>query len=269
MKAARTTEDQLERGTARLFYWVCGEGEPVVLLHGNFNDHHIWNGQISALSASFQVIAYDQRGYGRSSTPQEAFSALGDLVALLDHLQLEQVTLIGSSSGGALALDCALAYPRRVKRLILVGPSVSGRAYPLPMLWKGITNYRRVQSRGKAAAIEAMLQDVYWQYLFPSPAKPSAGTAIEDNVRNPDNFCRIPAKLTTSPKPGAWKQLHTLHLPVQILTGSRDHRYNRTTAALLQKKLPHARTVIMEDCGHLPFAEEPEAFNRLVLEELL
>jgi pimeloyl-ACP methyl ester carboxylesterase len=261
-------ESVLEIQQGHLFYRVCGQGEPLVLLHGNFHDHQIWSKQLVGLADHYQVIAYDQRGYGRSSTPQAAFSAVDDLIALIGHLKLEKVTLIGSSSGGALALDCALAYPGLVKRLILAAPSVSGRSYPLRMMWKGMANYRRRQTKGAEEAIEALIADPYWHYIFPAADKPEARTAVLTNIRNPDNFCRIPAKLTASPKPGAWNWLLQLTLPVSVVIGDRDHPYNRHTAEELVKRVPHARSTVFKNCGHLPFVEEPAAFNRLVLEEL-
>lgn len=262
-------ESVLEVRQGRLFYRACGQGEPVILLHGNFHDHQIWSKQFDELANHYQVIAYDQRGYGRSSTPQAAYSAVDDLAALLGHLKLEQVTLIGSSSGGALALDYALAYPARVKRLILAAPSVSGRAYPLRMLWKGMANYRRREMKGAAKAIEMLIADPYWRYIFPAADKPEERTAVLTNMQSPDNFCRIPAKLSVPPKPGAWNRLQQLALPVSIIIGDRDHPYNRQTAEELVKRLPHARSTVFRNCGHLPFVEEPAAFNRLVLEELV
>lgn len=261
-------ESVLEVRQGHLFYRVCGQGEPVVLLHGNFHDHHIWSKQFAGLADHCQVIAYDQRGYGRSSTPQAAYSAVDDLATLLGHLKLEQVTLIGSSSGGALALDYALAYPDSVKRLILAAPSVSGRTYPLRMLWKGMANYRRRQTKGAEEAIEALIADPYWHYVFPAADKLEARTAVLANMHKPDNFCRIPAKLTAPAKPGAWNRLQQLALPVSVVIGDRDHPYNRQTAEELVKRLPHARSTVFRNCGHLPFVEEPAAFNRLVLEEL-
>lgn len=261
-------ESVLEVKQGQLFYRVCGQGEPVVLLHGNFHDHQIWSKQFDELANHYHVIAYDQRGYGRSSTPQAAFSAVDDLIALLEHLKLEQVTLIGSSSGGALAIDCALAYPGLVKRLILAAPSVSGRAYPLRMMWKGMGNYRRRQTKGAEEAIEKLITDPYWHYIFPAADKPEAQTAVLTNMRNPDNFCRIPAQLSVSPKPGAWNRLQQLTLSVSVVIGDRDHPYNRQTVEELVKRVPHARSTVFPNCGHLPFVEEPAAFNQLVLEVL-
>ncbi|MGG4091571.1 alpha/beta fold hydrolase [Paenibacillus lautus] len=95
-------EGKLNVDDGRLYYAVSGKGDAVVLIHGNFNDHQIWNEQIDSFSAHYKLIRYDLRGYGLSSTPTSSFSNVDDLKALIDTLKLHNVTLVGSSMGAAL-----------------------------------------------------------------------------------------------------------------------------------------------------------------------
>lgn len=257
--------EYLDLQDGRLFYSISGTGKPIVLLHGNFNDHQIWSEQVNVLSAHYQVIHYDLRGYGHSSTPSTSFSNVEDLHSLINYLSLDHVTLIGSSSGGSIAVDFTLSYPQRVQDLILVSPSISGNRYPLSMTLQGIRNFIHVRWKGAEAAIESFITNRYWQYFFPDSSKNAAREAVLHNVRNTNNFCRFPPALSTTIKPYAIHRLHEIAVPTLVITSDHDHPYNRRTAEVVSQTIPKAEKYLFSRCGHLPFAEEPEQFNQVVL----
>lgn len=132
----------------RLFYSTKGEGEPLILIHGNFNDSRIWDYQVDCFADYYKVIWYDQRGYGKSDTPKSAFSHHEDLKALFDQLEIRKANIIGSSSGGSVAIDFALQYPKLVNKLILVAPSVNGCHYPLQVMFEAMKNIFCLKSKG-------------------------------------------------------------------------------------------------------------------------
>lgn len=112
----------LEHKNRKFYYEVHGEGEPLLYLHG-------WNGNISGfrknlvpdLTKNFQCIAFDLPGFGQSQSRDLSFDDLADSVqALLDHLKLKSVNLIGFCMGGTIALDYAMRFQSRVKKIILV-----------------------------------------------------------------------------------------------------------------------------------------------------
>lgn len=119
-------QDYLNLHDGKLFYTVSGNGDPILFIHGNFNDNQIWNEQIDFFSQKFKTIRYDLRGYGLSSKPGSAFSNVDDLKTLVDYLKLQNIVLVGSSMGGGVALDFTLAYPHLVETLVVVSPTVSG-----------------------------------------------------------------------------------------------------------------------------------------------
>ena len=106
----------------RIYYEVTGAGRPLVLCHGLGGNHAIWWRQIEAFAAEHQVITWDMRGFGNSTLhsgevgPQ---AARRDLLALLDHLGLDRVTVLGQSLGGYVALGFALEHPDRIETLVL------------------------------------------------------------------------------------------------------------------------------------------------------
>lgn len=123
---------------SNLFYSVKGQGEPLVFIHGNFNDSRIWSYQIDKFSKYYKVICYDLRGYGKSDTPTSSFSHFEDLKSLLDLLGIKKVIIVGSSLGGSVAIDFALQYPEYVKSLVLAAPAINGYRYPLRLMIEAI-----------------------------------------------------------------------------------------------------------------------------------
>ena len=116
----------------KMFYDVRGEGEAVVFIHGGFPsiDMHLraqtggeWTWEMD-FTTNFQFVAYDRRGCWRSSCPDSGYNLPNqarDLAGLLDHLEVEEANVIGSSAGGPIAILFAATYPERVKTLVLAG----------------------------------------------------------------------------------------------------------------------------------------------------
>lgn len=265
-------QDYVDVDDGRIFYSVSGtglgKGSPIVLLHGNFNDHQIWNEQVGSLSTHYKIIRYDLRGYGLSSTPTSPFSNVHDLMALADSLKLHHMTLVGSSLGGGVAVDFTLTYPHLVQALILVSPSIHGNHYPMNMMWQGIRNYFNVRLKGREQAIKSFITNPYWQYFFPSVDRPEVREKVLLNVRNTHNFCRFSPSLATAIKPHAIHRLSEITIPTLIIISDQDHPFNIKTAETLHQNIRQSSKIIKKNCGHLPFIEVPQEFNQTVLDFL-
>jgi len=85
--------------------------EAVVLIHDRIADSLVWDGVWPAFCKRFHTIRYDRRGYGRSPATTEIYTESDDLFSLLRHLQIKRAMLVGSSHGGALAINFALEHP--------------------------------------------------------------------------------------------------------------------------------------------------------------
>ena len=104
-------------------YQVQGSGEPLLLIGGLGADMFLWFRQIPELSRHFQVIAFDSRGSGESSKPDEPYSIemfAADTAGLLQALGIERTHILGASLGGLIAQEFALAYPHMVNKQVLV-----------------------------------------------------------------------------------------------------------------------------------------------------
>ena len=122
----------------RLCYQFTGIGPPLVLLHGFTLDLRMWEAQVAAFAPYYRVLRYDLRGFGGSALPgTTTYNHADDLCALLDHLGIATAAIIGLSMGGEVALDFALAYPERVRALVLADAMIGG--YPWSAAWQAAT----------------------------------------------------------------------------------------------------------------------------------
>ena len=141
---------RVEIDGVNLAYKVQGDGPPLVLLHSHFYTMRLWQPWVDALSADFTVIRYDLTSHGLTGPdPSGDYSrARGTrlLAGLLDHLGIEQASVAGSSTGGALAWYFAAYYPQRVDRLILINapgmPRITNKYMEKPLPdWMGHVFY--------------------------------------------------------------------------------------------------------------------------------
>jgi len=107
-----------------MYYEIHGDGEPVVLLHGAFMTiTSNWDGWIDELSKTRQVIAVEMQGHGRTADVKRDITyenLADDVAALLDYLKIPQADLIGYSMGGAVAMQCAIRHPDKVRRAVII-----------------------------------------------------------------------------------------------------------------------------------------------------
>lgn len=120
-----------EHDGCQLHYEDYGRGMPVVLVHGLGSSIRDWEYQIPALAGRYRVVALDVRGHGRSDKPRERYSIATfseDLVALIDHLGLVDVHLVGISMGGMIGFQLAVDHPELLRSLTIVnsGPGSEG-----------------------------------------------------------------------------------------------------------------------------------------------
>jgi pimeloyl-ACP methyl ester carboxylesterase len=126
MKTAHTVGQTAAINGMEMYYEICGQGEPLLLLHGFTGSSFDWQPFINPLAEQYRLVMPDLRGHGRSTNPSMAFthrqSAL-DALALLDHLRIERCRAIGVSAGGNTLLHMATQQPPRLASMVLVSAS--------------------------------------------------------------------------------------------------------------------------------------------------
>lgn len=219
------------------FYIERGQGEPLLLLHGNGESHDYFQHQIGEFSKYYHVYALDTRGHGKTPRGQAPFTIrrfAEDLLDFMDEREIGKASLLGFSDGGNIAMVFAMARPDRVDRLILNGANLNAKGV------KGTTQIpieigyriaRRFSAKSEGAKRHAEL----------------LGLMVHDPNVAVEELSQIKAK--------------TL-----VIAGTRDV-IKKGHTELIAKSIPGAELAWIPGT-HFVAAENPEAFNRRVLEFL-
>ncbi len=232
---------------------AAGAGPAVVLLHGLGLDSSIWDVQLDALAGRQHVLAMDQRGHGHSSPADAPYARHDDVISVLDELGIAQAALVGSSMGGEVALDTALAFPARVRSLVLFSPSLGG--YDWSPAWRDSIRAIRVLARADGA--EAAKQAWFEHPLFAAVrAHEAARARLHDGILA-DSGRRWRERDPAVPlDPPAAMRLAEVRCPTTILVGEDDLADFHTIADALCAGIAHARFHGLVG-GHLPMLESP------------
>lgn len=123
-QVASTSSGYVDINSVKLYYEITGEGEPLLLLHGGLGGSEHFEAVLPDLSKAFKVITVDRRGHGRSHDNAEPYSYAGmadEMNAVLDHFEMDSVSIIGFSDGGVVGYHLASTYPEKVRKLVAVG----------------------------------------------------------------------------------------------------------------------------------------------------
>lgn len=242
-----------------IFYEVFGAGFPIVLIHDGLAHSAVWDAQVANLASDYLVIRYDRRGYGRSDQPAGPYSDVADLDTLINHLGIQRAILVGSSSGGGLAINYTLAHPERVEALVLVGAVVDGLGYSFHFMRRAYSNY----SLDEDTNLDNWVNDPY----AVAPGNDDARSRLEAILRAfPQNLSFEKGRLAQRPEKPALARLAEICAPTLIVVGDRDIPDVHVHAGAIQAGILGARLVVLDGAGHLPYLERPERFNRTVRE---
>jgi pimeloyl-ACP methyl ester carboxylesterase len=244
-------------------YWEAtapaDTADALVLCHGLGGNHASWFQQVAHFSASFRVVTWDQRGFGRSTRRTGEIGprpAVGDLVAVLDSLGIERAHVVGQSMGGWCALGLALSSPERVRSLVLCDtlggistPEISDllvrtarfEAPPDPPLAGVHPAIEGLDQRDFALAV------LYQQLTSFGPAPDTAEVAGH--------------LMTTTWEPQA---VAALALPVLFLVGERDQLFPPPVIEAVAALVPDAEYAVVPGAAHSPYFEDATAWNELV-----
>ncbi|MCM2392175.1 alpha/beta fold hydrolase [Streptomyces albipurpureus] len=251
----------------RLAHDIAGEGPAVVLLHGGLLDLTVWDEEFEVLAADYQVIRYDARGHGRSSSVTGDWSPAEDLHALLSHLCVERARLVGASLGARTALDFALLYPELTESLVLAAPGISGRPFVDPYVIQRTAAQVKAVTRadgGELFVEEFLRLWVDGPHRLPEEVEPALRgrmrTTVAANVRAHSGGLG-----TGRPREvGAAGRLHEISVPVLALLGDLDSSDIEGNVEALADAVPHTRVARLSGAGHMVNLEAPEAFLKEV-----
>jgi pimeloyl-ACP methyl ester carboxylesterase len=241
----------IEINDIKIYYETYGEGEPLLLLHGNGGSIENFIKQIPGFSKYFKVIAIDSRAQGRSTdSDKEITYALmaSDMAVLIDKLNLGSVNIVGWSDGGIIGLELAYAYPDKVKKLIAVGANFSSKNFMAP------GDHIRMDAKDTLVIRSRKLAQKYkntLERLSPDPESiPEIRRKLKALMEKYPNF--------------TVKQLGTIKTPTLVVVGDHDIISLDHTVSLFAS-LPHAQLFVVPGATHIVPVEQPELFNNVIL----
>lgn len=247
-----------------IYYEILGVGEPVVLLNGVMMTTQSWVLQSSQMRKRYRCVLHDFRGQLMSEKPDgpwEMADHAEDLLALLDHLEIDDAHLIGTSYGGEVALIFASSHPDRVRSLSVVS-SVSEVA---PETDRIVASWAR-------AALEA--PDDLYRISVPtifSPAfvtgNPEVIAQGEARIRScpREFFTGLAALIETFRKLDVTAELQRITCPTLVLSGEKDVVKPLRLSRLMAEEIPGAEFLVIPDAGHAVILERPEEVNTALL----
>ena len=237
-----------------LYYEVHGDGPSIVFAHGAGGNHVSWWQQVPVFARQYRCITIDHRGFGQSpdvpnGPGSQAF--VEDLKQLLDHLEIERVSLVAQSMGGRTCLGFTLAYPDRVQALVMADTT------------GGFGDARMAQLRAEGEAALSGPSQPPRTYARHFPEEQPAQAFLYEQIRalNP------PRREAPVPGPSA-EQVQALRTPTLLIVGEHDVIAPPALMKMFQSYIPHARLAEVAGAGHSVYFEKPEAFNRAVSEFL-
>jgi pimeloyl-ACP methyl ester carboxylesterase len=236
-----------------------GDGVPVVFMHAASGTSESWAPQLLAFTtAGYRCLTYDRRGWGRSRpdpTGEQPGYVSDDLHRLVDHLGLDRFHIAATAAGGIGALDYALAHPEGVRSLV-VADSIGGVQDP---------EYLEVQHRLRPPEIQALpweLRELSAGYRGTNPEGTRRWIEIERGSR-----LEGAQGLAQQPRlPLTLARLETLRVPTLVLAGEADLVSPPALMRMLAAHTPDCRFATVPEAGHAAHWEQPEVWNRLVLE---
>ena len=254
---------------------VCGEGFPLLLLHGFTGDSSTWTPFCSVWGRHSRLIIPDIIGHGQTGSPHDLIryqmeAAAADLIFILDQLGIEKVDLLGYSMGGRLALTFAITYPERIRKLILESASPGLK-----------TDEERIQRRMKDGELANFITEHgipsfvdYWEAIPLFSTMNNLPDSIRESIReqrlsnNARGLANSLVGMGTGSQPSWWEKLNQLNCEILLVTGEKDEKFCRI-AEKMQAGIKKASWIAINDCGHAIHVEQKEKFGTIVSDFLL
>jgi 3-oxoadipate enol-lactonase len=241
-----------------IWFETAGDGAPLVLSHGLGGNAAVWYQQIPYFAQRYRVITWDQRGFGRSTNMTSRpgpVSAASDLLALLDHLDVERAALVGQSMGGWATLGAALRAPERVAAVVLACTTAGIPPAEMPAMDPGLV-------RASVGAMPLGVHPAVGERLLElDPARAYLYQALGSFGRRPSDpeFARLLHETTFDPD-----DLAAFDRPVLMVCGEFDGLMTPERVRDAATRFPNASVVEMAGRGHSPYFEDPDLWNAVV-----
>ncbi len=247
---AAVTSGFVDVKDAQIYYATYGQqtGDPVILLHGGLGNSDHFGFQVPALAQKFRVIVIDSRNQGRSTfayTKVTYHRMAEDVVAVMDELGLASAAIVGWSDGGEIGLDLAITHPDRVAKLFVFGANYDVHG----------SKPRGKPTRTFQGYMAKCRRD------FNAFARESAGASFDDVARTLLPLWRSTTGFTKD-------KLRAIKAPTVVADGDHDEIIELAQIKEMAELIPNASLVVFENTSHFALWQDPEAFNKALLDFL-
>lgn len=255
---------------AEIFYETAGSGVPLVLIPGFASGLWSWLGQ-KGLEIDLQVISYDPRGIGMSRSDKTAKGLsldtfAGDVLHILDELELEKANILGTSFGGFVALEFALQFPERLDKLILACTTAGGPEHVSPDI-EILRSFTRNPEYSVGEQIRRFFRPAFTEKFSADHADIVEKICCLREANEVDEDLYV-AQLRTAFAFDVSARLGQIDHETLVITGDRDNLVPMQNSENLAAKLPNATLRIIKDGSHMIFVENAHEFNQIVAEFL-
>lgn len=254
-----------------IYMATAGSGDPLILLHGFTGSTETWTPHVPILSQKFRVITLDLPGHGKTESPAEIehydIKRSHDILwSILEYLKITRTNLLGYSMGGRVALSFAIEHPDRINRLVLesTSPGLSDPDERQARIADDHALAARIENEGMEAFVN------HWENipLFDSQSEEIKAQQRPHRLKNnPQGLANSLRGMGTGAQPSYWERLSELQAPTLLIAGQLDAKYS-ALARQMANVLPNRALAIVENAGHAVHLEQPQTFDKLVLDFL-
>ncbi len=254
---------------ASLYYECAGQGHPLLLIHAGIADSRMWDEQFPLFAQRYRVIRYDVRGFGQTRLEPGTFANHEDVATLLNALDAQKTHIIGVSYGSAIALDFTLSHSDMVASLVMVAPTVSGEQ-PSERIRQFIHDENALMEQGDVGAATELNLRLWVDGIHrgPEQVNPTVRQRVYDMQYHAFTIPMPDGIEEEELQPPAITRLSEVRVPTLVIVGDLDLPEKLELSAQLASGIPGARQRIIADGAHMVSMEQPEEFNRVVLDFL-
>ena len=255
-----------------IYYEEHGDAgaEPLLLIMGFMTNCGAWAPQISALDPRYRVVAFDNRGCGRSSQPEGPYTIAmlaADAAALLDHLGIASAHIVGASMGGMIAQEFALQYPQRVRSLSLLcttpgGPKSVG--YQEMVAASSLDDVESFEELNTPERMQEAMLTMFSPEFLQKPNEAFQQTMIT-TMAYPPTMVGARAQQAAVLAHDTFDRLPQIKAPTLVTTGADDGLLDARNSNLLAERIPGAELTIFPKLRHGFNIEDPDAVNERLL----
>jgi pimeloyl-ACP methyl ester carboxylesterase len=244
-----------------LDYEVRGSGPPVLFLHAFPLDKSMWEAQARALASTHTVVRFDARGFG-GTPPGDGLLTMeriaDDAAALLDHLSLSRVALVGLSMGGYAAFAFVRRHPDRLRALVLADTRTAPDS--VEQRQSRAAQADRVRREGPAGIVDGFLQKAVGESTHKE--RPEVVARVRETILGAPARGVVDALAGLAARSDSGATLREIKVPTLVICGAEDALTPVADAEAIHRGVPGSVLEVIPKAGHLSNLEDPAAFNR-------